>query len=40
MTERGFQILPGEHPIVPIMLGDAALAGEDGRPRCSRRAST
>ncbi|HEV3415572.1 MAG TPA: glycine C-acetyltransferase [Pirellulales bacterium] len=26
MTERGFNIVPGEHPIVPIMLGDAALA--------------
>ena len=26
MTEAGFQILPGEHPIVPVMLGDAALA--------------
>jgi glycine C-acetyltransferase len=26
MTERGFSIVPGEHPIVPIMLGDAALA--------------
>lgn len=26
MTERGFEIKPGEHPIVPIMLGDAALA--------------
>jgi len=26
MTERGFQIVPGEHPIVPIMLGDAVLA--------------
>lgn len=26
MTENGFSILPGEHPIVPIMLGDAALA--------------
>jgi glycine C-acetyltransferase len=26
MTERGFQIKAGEHPIVPIMLGDAALA--------------
>ena len=23
----GFNILPGEHPIVPIMIGDAALAG-------------
>ena len=27
MTKVGFDILPGEHPIVPIMLGDAALAG-------------
>ena len=26
MTECGFQIRPGDHPIVPIMLGDAALA--------------
>jgi glycine C-acetyltransferase len=26
MTESGFDIVPGEHPIVPIMLGDAALA--------------
>ena len=26
MTRLGFQILPGEHPIVPIMLGDALLA--------------
>ena len=26
MLERGFDILPGEHPIVPIMLGDAVLA--------------
>ncbi|HEY1083769.1 MAG TPA: glycine C-acetyltransferase [Prosthecobacter sp.] len=26
LTEAGFQLLPGEHPIVPIMLGDAALA--------------
>jgi glycine C-acetyltransferase len=26
MTAAGFQILPGEHPIVPVMLGDAALA--------------
>ena len=27
LSERGFQIVPGEHPIVPIMLGDATLAG-------------
>lgn len=26
MSASGFDILPGEHPIVPIMLGDAALA--------------
>ena len=26
MTEAGFNILPGTHPIVPIMLGDAVLA--------------
>ena len=26
MVSSGFEILPGEHPIVPIMLGDAALA--------------
>jgi glycine C-acetyltransferase len=27
MGKLGFDILPGEHPIVPVMLGDAALAG-------------
>ena len=27
MTDTGFDILPGEHPIVPVMVGDAALAG-------------
>ena len=26
MTRLGFNILPGTHPIVPVMLGDAALA--------------
>ncbi|MFN2520250.1 MAG: glycine C-acetyltransferase [Candidatus Limnocylindria bacterium] len=26
MALRGFRIIPGEHPIVPVMLGDAALA--------------
>jgi glycine C-acetyltransferase len=26
MTERRFNIVPGEHPITPIMIGDAALA--------------
>jgi glycine C-acetyltransferase len=27
MTALNFSILPGEHPIVPIMIGDAAMAG-------------
>jgi glycine C-acetyltransferase len=26
MTAAGFDILPGDHPIVPVMVGDAALA--------------
>jgi glycine C-acetyltransferase len=26
MTELGFNLLPGDHPIVPLMIGDAALA--------------
>ncbi|MFC4907676.1 glycine C-acetyltransferase [Actinomadura gamaensis] len=28
MTAAGFDILPGEHPITPVMIGDAAKAGE------------
>ena len=28
MTRHGFSILPGTHPIVPVMLGDAALASK------------
>jgi glycine C-acetyltransferase len=28
MTAVGFDIVPGDHPIVPIMLGDARLAGQ------------
>ncbi|MCM3266464.1 glycine C-acetyltransferase [Streptomyces thermoviolaceus] len=27
MTEEGFDILPGDHPITPVMIGDAARAG-------------
>ena len=27
LEDLGFNVLPGEHPIVPVMLGDAALAG-------------
>jgi len=28
MTEAGFDLLPGVHPIIPVMLGDARLAGD------------
>ncbi|MEM6539312.1 MAG: glycine C-acetyltransferase [Pseudomonadota bacterium] len=28
MTAAGFDLLPGEHPIIPVMIGDARLAGE------------
>jgi len=27
MTQEGFDVLPGEHPICPVMIGDAARAG-------------
>jgi len=27
LTRAGFSLKPGEHPIIPVMLGDAALAG-------------
>lgn len=26
MTKLGFELVPGEHPIIPVMLGDASLA--------------
>lgn len=28
MTAAGFTLIPGQHPIIPVMLGDAALATE------------
>ena len=31
MTKAGFDIRPGIHPIVPVMLGDAKLAQEMAR---------
>jgi glycine C-acetyltransferase len=31
MTAAGFHLLPGEHPIIPIMLGDAKVAAELAR---------
>jgi glycine C-acetyltransferase len=27
LEARGFDVLPGDHPIVPVMIGDAAVAG-------------
>lgn len=27
LASQGFRLVPGEHPIIPVMLGDAALAG-------------
>ncbi|CAM5291588.1 2-amino-3-ketobutyrate coenzyme A ligase OS=Streptomyces alboniger OX=132473 GN=kbl PE=3 SV=1 [Streptomyces alboniger] len=27
MTEEGFDILPGDHAIAPVMIGDASVAG-------------
>jgi len=31
MTEAGFNLVPGDHPIIPVMLGDAKLASEFAR---------
>lgn len=31
LEDAGFKLLPGEHPIVPVMLGDAVLAQEMAR---------
>jgi glycine C-acetyltransferase len=28
LTDLGFDLLPGEHPIIPVMLGEAKLAAE------------
>ena len=28
MTKAGFNVLPGEHPIVPVMFGDAVVAAK------------
>jgi glycine C-acetyltransferase len=28
MSKAGFSLLPGEHPIIPVMLGEAKLAQE------------
>ena len=31
MENLGFDLVPGDHPIIPIMLGDAKLASEMAR---------
>jgi glycine C-acetyltransferase len=31
MAAAGFDLVPGEHPIIPVMLGDAKLAGDFAR---------
>jgi glycine C-acetyltransferase len=36
LTARGFNIIPGEHPIVPIMIGDASLAGRTAEKMLER----
>lgn len=28
MTQAGFELVPGEHPIIPVMVGDALKANE------------
>jgi glycine C-acetyltransferase len=37
MTAAGFQLAPGSHPIVPVMLGDAALATRFAEAMLARR---
>ena len=37
LEEAGFTLKPGQHPILPVMLGDAALAGAHGRPAAGAR---
>ena len=39
-TEAGFDLLPGEHPIIPVMLYDAPLRGEARRGAARGAAST
>ena len=39
-TRAGFTLKPGEHPIIPVMLGDAALAEPHGRRAARATAST
>jgi glycine C-acetyltransferase len=36
MTELGFDVLPGDHPIAPVMYGDAVLAGRTAEAMLER----
>jgi len=36
MSRLGFEVLPGTHPIVPIMFGDARLAGQVAQAMLAR----
>ncbi len=40
LVALGLDVVPGEHPIVPVMFGDAHRAGEPRRSGCSSTAST
>ena len=40
LSKAGFDLKPGEHPIIPVMLGDAALAARMAETACSATAST
>ena len=36
MQSLGFDLIPGEHPIIPVMLGEAPLGGASSRSACRR----
>ncbi len=40
MGDAGFDIVPGEHPIVPVMLGDAKVAARMAARFAGERGST
>ncbi len=40
LTAAGFELLPGETPIIPVMLGEATLRAGHGRGRSTSAAST
>ena len=40
MSAAGFHILPGDHPIIPVMIGDAAVAITDVRRTAATQAFT